>query len=62
MSQGKTPEGVRWMRHIYPLRPDFTVTLELPRDLTTAEAERLGAMLKTLPIPPEQQASGLERP
>ena len=49
MSGRVTPQGVCWLRHTYPLRPDFVATLELPRDLTTAEAERIAAMLRTLP-------------
>jgi hypothetical protein len=34
----------------YPLREGFTASLQLPRDLTTSEAERLGAFLRTLAI------------
>lgn len=55
---GTTPEGVRWISHPYPLRPDFIATIELPRDLTAAEAERLAAMLRTLPIPEKSDAEG----
>lgn len=32
----------------FPLRPDFVAQLVVPRDLTTAEAKRLGAFLLTL--------------
>ena len=55
---GTTPEGVRWLRYTVPLRRDFLATLELPRDLTGAEAERLAAFLQTLATPSEQP-SGL---
>ncbi|MGZ5441160.1 MAG: hypothetical protein ACXW5U_05345 [Thermoanaerobaculia bacterium] len=36
--------------HRYVLRPDFTVSLQLPQDLTTSEATRLAEFLKTLPF------------
>jgi len=32
----------------YPLRPDTTVTIAVPRDITRTEAERLGDFIKTL--------------
>lgn len=32
----------------FPLRPDLTVTLELPDDLTVAEAVRLAKFLEAL--------------
>lgn len=34
----------------FPLRDGFTANLQLPRDLTTAEAERMGAFLRTLAV------------
>lgn len=43
----------RWC-YEYPLRPDFTAQVVLPRDLTTAEAKRLCAMIETLPLPEEK--------
>lgn len=48
-------DGVRWLDHVFPLRPDFVCTITLPRDLTTAEAERLAAMLRTLPLDSENE-------
>jgi hypothetical protein len=36
--------------HRYVLRPDFTVTLQLPADLTQSEASRLSEYIKTLPF------------
>lgn len=32
----------------YPLRPDVMIKVAVPRDITTAEAERLGNFIKTL--------------
>lgn len=32
----------------YPLRPDVTVTISVPKDITKIEAERLGDFIKTL--------------
>lgn len=39
------------VRHQFMLRPTIKVSFELPEDITTHEAERLGKMLGTLPIP-----------
>lgn len=36
--------------HAYQLRPDITVSLGLPIDLTTKEANRLSEFIKTLPF------------
>jgi hypothetical protein len=36
--------------HRYVLRPDFTVTVQLPTDLSSAEATRLAEFIKTLPF------------
>lgn len=36
--------------HRYVLRPDFTVTIQLPADLTQPEASRLSEYVKTLPF------------
>jgi hypothetical protein len=36
--------------HRYVLRPDFTVTIQLPADLTPPEATRLSDYVKTLPF------------
>jgi hypothetical protein len=38
------------LRHPYRLRPDMTVTLDLPDNLTAKEALRLAEFIKTLPF------------
>lgn len=38
------------VNHLYHLRPDRQITLELPIDLTSREAERLAAFIRTLPM------------
>ncbi|HEX3674152.1 MAG TPA: hypothetical protein VHU87_07740 [Rhizomicrobium sp.] len=38
------------MEHSYKLRAEHTIKLGLPADLTTREAERLAAWIKTLPF------------
>jgi hypothetical protein len=38
------------IEHVFVLRPDLPVTLDLPEDLTAAEAERLAAFVKALPF------------
>jgi len=38
------------IEHVFVLRPDLPVSLDLPEDLTTAEAERLSAFVKALPF------------
>lgn len=43
----------------YPLRPDMLAFVQVPRDLTQAEAERLCAMILTLPMPePKESTDG----
>lgn len=39
----------------FPLRRDFSIDFTLPLDLTTVEAERISAFLKTLPITSEPE-------
>ncbi len=34
----------------FPLRPDFLVTIQVPRDLTSSEAARIAAFVKTLAV------------
>lgn len=41
-------DSVKMVSHSYALRPDLTVTLELPSDLTQQEADRLATFTKTL--------------
>ena len=43
-----SPSSTRLMQHTYPLREDVDVQLQLPRDLTTVEANRLAKFISTL--------------
>jgi hypothetical protein len=54
---GTTSAGVRWISYSLPLRPDFMATLDLPRDLSSAEAERIAAFVRTLAIPSDSEHS-----
>jgi hypothetical protein len=38
------------LQHRYQLRRDLAITLELPRDLTPSEAQRLARVIETLPF------------
>ena len=42
------PKG--FIEHTYALRPGVSVTIALPADLTTREAERIAAYIQTLPF------------
>lgn len=44
----------RSLQHSYYLRSDRPITVDLPMDLTTKEAERLAAFIKSLPLETEQ--------
>lgn len=44
------------VRHSYKLRPDFSLGLDLPEDLSTNEAARLAEFIKTLPFEPADHA------
>ena len=46
----QTEDGIGIISHVYQLRPELQVTLELPSDLSSKEAERLADFLKTLPF------------
>ena len=46
-------EEMESLSHSYHLRPETTVTIELPVDLSAHEAERLAAFIKTLPMEEE---------
>jgi hypothetical protein len=48
--QKQNDDGVGIIPHVYQLRPELQVTLELPSDLSSREAERLSEFLKTLPF------------
>jgi hypothetical protein len=45
---GRTAPGT--IQHVYQLRPDTQVRLDLPANLTTKEAHRLAEFIKTLPF------------
>lgn len=56
--EGEEPEAdmlTDTVRHIYVLRPNFSVVLNLPSDLTTKESLRLAEFIKTLPFNSEDQ-------
>lgn len=38
------------LKHTFRLRPEVTVTLDLPKNLTSAEADRLAQYIRTLPF------------
>ena len=46
-------EDVELIEHSFVLRPDLTVSVELPADLTKSEASRLAAFLQALPFEDE---------
>ena len=48
----RTEEGgpARMTRHSFQLRPDASIALELPSDLTQLEARRLAEFIRTLPF------------
>lgn len=46
-------EDVELIEHSFALRPDLTVSVELPVDLTKSEASRLAAFLQALPFEDE---------
>lgn len=48
---GKEEEGL--LKHTFRLRPEVPISLELPKDLTANEGERLAAFIRTLPFSPE---------
>lgn len=48
---GTWPNGVRWAAYPFCLRPNVIATVEIPFDLTIAEAERLAAFIATLALP-----------
>lgn len=41
----------------FPLRPDMTITLTLPVDLTADEAEKLAVFLRTLAVPEKDKGT-----
>lgn len=45
-----TPMPRTTLRHRLPIRKDFDLEVELPRDLTSKEAVRISEWLKTLVI------------
>ena len=49
-----TTEEPEWIDHTFQLRPDLTMTFQLPRDLTTKDVKRLSRWLATLPDDAEE--------
>lgn len=48
---------VRMLAHDFPLRPDLSIRVDLPVDLTVAEAERLSRMVHAIAFedqPPQE--------
>jgi hypothetical protein len=41
---------VDWLDHAFQLRPDLRVTIKLPADITTKEAERLAGFIRQVPF------------
>ncbi len=54
--------GSSLITHSYRLRPDQSVELSLPRDLTAAEADRLASFVRTLPFSGAPEAPASSRP
>jgi transcriptional regulator with XRE-family HTH domain len=48
--QGSPDRELRSIRHTFHLRPDVSVSFDLPEDLTSAEADRLAGFIKSLPF------------
>jgi len=46
----RTAGAVDGLEHAFRLREDLTITLNLPKDLTAAEAARIGQYVATLPL------------
>jgi len=45
----ETEEG-DWIDHSFQLRPDMQITIRLPVDLTSKEADRIGGFIRQLPF------------
>jgi hypothetical protein len=54
--KGTTPTSLSTLNHRFNLRPDFVVTMILPVDLTSNEAQRLQHFIGALPMAPAQQS------
>jgi hypothetical protein len=46
------PDGPRLISYEFPLRPNLTVNLWFPDDMTEADAERVAAFVRALAIRP----------
>ena len=59
MGDTATPSdrGIRIVNYPYPLRPGLLVSVSLPVDMTTQEAERMAAYIKTLAAATPQKAA-----
>ena len=47
---GEENRGNSLFKHTFRLRPDQSVTVELPADLTSQEAARMARFIETLPF------------
>lgn len=52
LDAGKNAET---LRHVFMLRPHFSIVLNLPKDFTAKESLRLAEFIKTLPFNAEEQ-------
>jgi hypothetical protein len=43
--------------YVLPIRPGLTVRVDLPSDLTPAEAERLSRIIHAIAIPPDENTT-----
>lgn len=44
------------LKHVFHLRPEIQVSIDLPSDLSSAEAERLSSFIRTLPFEVDSEA------
>lgn len=56
-SPSRAPDRSVMMRHAFPLRADLMLPIDLPRDLTLEEAERLARFVLALPVQPARTAT-----
>ena len=53
-------EPTNWIEVPFNLRPDFVAYVQVPKDITRAEAERLSEMVLSLGLPSAILAEGSE--
>jgi hypothetical protein len=46
----ESPAGKDWMTHSFHLRPDLTLELDLPANLTEHEATKIARFVRALPF------------